>query len=667
MSHVSIAGRVTIQHPVQRSRLSARREILSKEGRCFACLMKGHRANECQSHRKCRKCGWKHHQSLCEQHPPAQPTENNNSKETLPPTTTSTVAKTKNDILLQTARSRAYTSDNKLVPVRILLDSGSQRSYITNSLKTRLKLVPLRQERLALNTFGNTGCKREDCDLIAVTLQGRRGEDIEIQMLSFPVICSPLQTAVVVDQYPHLRNLDLADEDADEGRSDSIDILIGTDYYWQVVIGDIIRGDSGPVALNSHFGWLVSGPTKPLSVNYTVSTLIIEGDGNLEYSDNQLTQDLSRFWDTEAIGIFESKQKMIDPFPPGLVFDWEGCRYQVTLPWKSDTRPLSDCHALCVGRLNQLYKRLMKGESILKEYDEVFRKQLEDGIIERVPHSEEGLSSRHFLPHHGVIREDKETTKLRVVFDGSAKDGVKDLSLNDCLEKGPNTTPHIFDILLKFRSYPIGIVADVEKAFHQIVVSPKDRNMLRFLWFDDIGKQNPQIIQYQFCRLVFGLTPSPAILNETIHHHVTRYLLTEPVIAEILASGFYVDDFTSGAQTVEEGFNIYQKARYLMKQGGFNLRKWRTNSKNLQQKINLMQGESSESQKVRLLGVKWNTEQDEFQFDFKEVTNFVKLLPPTKRSVLRISAKMFDPLGLLSPFIIGAKILFQVLCKSKQD
>ena len=87
------------------------------------------------------------------------------------------------------------------------------------------------------------------------------------------------------------------------------------------------------------------------------------------------------------------------------------------------------------------------------------------------------------------------------------------MSLNDCLEKGLNTTPHIFDILLRFRSYPIGIVADVEKAFHQIVMAPKDRNMLRFLWFEDISQQNPQIIQYRFCRLVFGLTPSPAILN----------------------------------------------------------------------------------------------------------------------------------------------------------
>ena len=165
--------------------------------------------------------------------------------------------------------------------------------------------------------------------------------------MSFPAICSLLQTAVVVDQYPHLRDLDLADEDTDEGCSDSIDILIGTDYYWQVVIGDIICGDTGPVALNSHFGWLVSGPTKSLSVNYAISNLNIKGDGNMEYSDNQLTQDLSKFWDTEAIGIFNSNQETTDQFPPGHIFDWESCRYQVTLPWKSDTRPLSDCYALC--------------------------------------------------------------------------------------------------------------------------------------------------------------------------------------------------------------------------------------------------------------------------------------------------------------------------------
>ena len=121
------------------------------------------------------------------------------------------------------------------------------------------------------------------------------------------------------------------------------------------------------------------------------------------------------------------------------------------------------------------------------------------------------------MPCHGVIHQDKETTKLRVVFDGSAKDSLKDLSLNDCLEKGPNSTPHIFNILLEFRSYPVGIVSDVEKEFHQIVVATKDCNMLKFLWFDDISKQDPLVIQYRFCHLAFGLTPSPAILSETIH------------------------------------------------------------------------------------------------------------------------------------------------------
>ena len=140
-------------------------------------------------------------------------------------------------------------------------------------------------------------------------------------------------------------------------------------------------------------------------------------------------------------------------------------------------------------------------------------------------------------------------------------------------------------------------------------------------------------------------------MSETNHHHVTRYLLTEPEIAEILASGFYVDDFTTGTQTVDKGFDIYKKAKQLMKEGGFNLRKWKTNSKILQDKIHLAETEDSEAREVRILGVKWNTALDTFQFDFKDVTEFIRSLPPTKRSILRISAKVFDPLGLLSPFV----------------
>ena len=80
-------------------------------------------------------------------------------------------------------------------------------------------------------------------------------------------------------------------------------------------------------------------------------------------------------------------------------------------------------------------------------------------------------------------------------------------------------------------------------------------------------------------------TPSPAIPTETIQHHLTRYLLSEPHIVKQLAESFYVDDFTSGVYSEEEGFKLYQRAKEIMLAGGFNLRKWRTNSIFLQQRI----------------------------------------------------------------------------------
>jgi len=101
--------------------------------------------------------------------------------------------------------------------------------------------------------------------------------------------------------------------------------------------------------------------------------------------------------------------------------------------------------------------------STIKEYDDAFNKQIRDGIIERVSPQEQS-SECHFLLHHAVFREEKSAIKLRIVFDRSAKN---DLSINDCLEKGPNTTPHILNILLKFRWYQIGIVPNIEKGFHQ--------------------------------------------------------------------------------------------------------------------------------------------------------------------------------------------------------
>ena len=105
----------------------------------------------------------------------------------------------------------------------------------------------------------------------------------------------------------------------------------------------------------------------------------------------------------------------------------------------------------------------------------IFREQLRAGIIEQVPVSRENEVGVHFMPHHGVVRKDRETSKLRIVFDGNAKQNADEFSLNERLDEGPNYIPSLFDVLVKFRVHPVALTADVEKAFLQIQIKPDDR------------------------------------------------------------------------------------------------------------------------------------------------------------------------------------------------
>jgi len=177
----------------------------------------------------------------------------------------------------------------------------------------------------------------------------------------------------------------------------------------------------------------------------------------------------------------------------------------------------------------------------MEEYDNTFKTQLETGIIEQVHRSEWDSRQSHFLSHHCVIREDKDTTRLRIVFDGSAKSNPRSCSLNNCLEKGPNLMTLIFDVLLKFKAYKIGITADIEKAFYQIIINPDDRNMLQILWCKNIKSLPMEIVQCRFYQFVFGLTPSPAILRGVIQHHLLQHKGIHAQVAQLLDT-LYVDD-----------------------------------------------------------------------------------------------------------------------------
>ena len=259
----------------------------------------------------CRHCGQSHHQSIC---PSLSSSRNDEKPTTSPPerevsnTTTTNTVRNKGTVLLQTAKATAFNEDNsKSTHVRVLFDNGSQRSYVTSRLKSRLNLKPIKTETLHLNTFGGSTFSKQSCKVVKLRLKKDEGEEVEVTALNYPIICSPLPSKVEVN-YPHLEDLQLADSLNDN--CGAIDVLIGSDYYWEIVSGETVRGDCGPTAVSSKFGWLLSGPLPDSVTSDTVtSNLIISGDCPFASRENdELISNLERFWETESIGIRGTKE-----------------------------------------------------------------------------------------------------------------------------------------------------------------------------------------------------------------------------------------------------------------------------------------------------------------------------------------------------------------------
>ena len=127
---------------------------------------------------------------------------------------------------------------------------------------------------------------------------------------------------------------------------------------------------------------------------------------------------------------------------------------------------------------------------------------------------------------------------MRMVYDCSAKANSQEPSLNDCLEVGPPLQPVIFDILIRNRLRLLCITGDIQKAFLQIKVDPRDRNALRLLWYENLDSRT--VVQYRFTRVIFGSGPSPYILGATLKKHVSQYANRFPSTTDELLKNTYV-------------------------------------------------------------------------------------------------------------------------------
>lgn len=632
----------------QKLSLPERQRVLKDKGGCFRCFKKGHCVNRCKIAVRCLVCGKNHNVLMCSDVPSngkkdSKGSSDHKHKDQLK--TTSLSSTTNRQVLLQTLIVN-IKGPRYCVSVRALIDSGSQRSYIRKEVMEKLGCTPLRNETIKHSLFGGikTNVKEHLC--YKVELQSLHGEyQCNFEALDQAIICDGIPS---VEDGPWLTelsesNISLSDV---EGRDRPVDLLIGADVAGKLMTGKLKMLDSGLVAIETKLGWTVMGKvpcqsTSNLSVEVT----------------SLLINDVSDLWKLETIGISDSAiQKSKEEREAEIRTNFQTCidktddgRYEVPLLWKEGHLPLPNNRDLAMKRLETTTRKLHE-QDLFNSYDDVLSEWKQLDIIEEVA-PQESMVNGHYLPHRAVVKENS-TTRVRPVFDASARKGTEP-SLNQCLESGPNLIELIPSVLLKFREGKFAVTADIEKAFLQISIRQEDRDSVRFFWWDKEDREKVIVFRHQ--RVVFGLRCSPFILAAVLDYHINETMRNphyNNAIMLKLKQSMYVDNVVTSVGSESELKQFIREASDAMKLGKFNLRGWQSNHHSFDPNV-----------KVGVLGMFWDTASDTLTLNLEWMDNFV-VGQVTKRIILSVAQKIFDPIGIASPVLLIPRLWLQKLWRN---
>nr|XP_012146525.1 PREDICTED: uncharacterized protein LOC105663276 [Megachile rotundata] len=453
------------------------------------------------------------------------------------------------------------------------------------------------------------------------------------------------------------RNIQLADPDFH--RPAPIELLFGSGAALSMLsIGQISLSAPKEPDLylqKTRLGWVIGGsPPSPAQVH-----------GASCHLSKSLQSEIARFWEIEEgpqRQLYSDADKYCEAHFLQHVSRGSDGRYTVALPFNNKIMQLGESKSQAQRRFISLERKLQRNPALKKDYHAVIKEYLDLGHLMKIPEDTE--SSRGFyLPHHGVVKTTSETTKLRVVFDGSAATSTG-VSLNDALHVGPKIQDDLLYILLRFRIHRYVITGDIEKMYRQFIVRPEDRKYQRILWRDADG----EIQTYELQRVTFGLSAAPYLaircLSQLAQDEGHRF----PEAARILCRDFYVDDALTGASSISEARAIRNQLTQLLSLAGLNIRQWAANHKSIlrdlpEQDLN-KKLHFGDSPNLKTLGIFWNSSNDSISYEVKAQSPTTRV---TKRVIASEIAKIYDPLGLLGPVISTAKMFLQKIWTIKLD
>ena len=264
----------------------------------------------------------------------------------------------------------------------------------------------------------------------------------------------------------HVNKLNLADPAFNV--SNKVDLLLGADVIEDILLDNKIK-DNCLCFRESVFGWVVSGPVYLSGSNNVVSHMTTTRN----FDSYQL---LLKFWEKESVP--ETRHLTMDERRCKKHFDStrkrnEDGRFVVQMPFKDGPHNLGLSKANAMKRFIRLEHTLRNNVDLFRKYSAFIQEFIDLGHLEKVQPGEINNSPNFYLPHHCVLKEDGTTSKLRVVFDASAKT-TTGFSLNDCLLVGPTFQDNLFNILVRFRFFKIALSADVAKMYRQVELKKAD-------------------------------------------------------------------------------------------------------------------------------------------------------------------------------------------------
>jgi len=633
---------------------------------CQQCLSK-HDEGKCLFH-SCYICKHNHHHLLHKYEPVSKPlssgTRYNNSPSVESQNNVSMHSNAPSTVLLSTAIVYVFSASGRKLKCRALLDSGSQSNFMSHELFKNLSL----DSKKCNVSIGGINLIKTNIEFSTTaniqSLHNTMRTELGFLVIENIVDCLP---TIAINKVDLKIPSDLLLADSDFSTPQKIDMLLGAEIFYQSLCAGQIRLKSGPVLQETHFGWILSGPiyndSNVKQMNFFSGLTV-----NPTFGQNccDLENLISRFWQLDQIqspSSYSPTEKYCEElYNASTKRDLTG-RYYVKLPLKDNVASLGDSYHLALRRLLLLEKRFNRDSVLAEEYKKFMHEYLSLGHMSPVqkPTSHQSVPP-YYLPHHAVFKGSSSTTKMRVVFDGSAKSS-SGLSLNDILHTGPNLQRDIVEVLIRFRRHSIAIVADVEKMYRQINVHRDFTNLQRILWRFD---PNDEIRPYTLNTVTYGTACAAYLAIKTFKQLAIDESSKFETAANVVLNDFYVDDLLSGTNTYDDALILYKELNKLMQRGGFALRKWSSNNVRLMSHMSPSNTNTIRSiysdPNTKTLGINWNLEDDTLRFE----NSFSKLDEPfTKRTLLSSIARLFDPLGLLGPIILSAKLIMQRLWQLK--